>query len=120
MPLGLAIAQHLGRLRVELPGPFSFDASRSVFAMMVKCGGWTISTPLCVLDGRRDAGDLECFALPFAGFSRTIRVAARRDELDSLPDYMAQLIRDLIELRLRPEIEGLGPWVAAGFELLRS
>jgi DNA-binding transcriptional LysR family regulator len=118
MPIGQLIAQHLRRLRIELPGPFSFDASRSVFAMMVKCRGWTISTPLCVLDGRHDVGDLEYFPLPFAGFSRTIRIVTRRDELEPLPQYLADLIRDLIETRLRPEIESLASWLSSDIEIL--
>ena len=119
MPIGQLIAQHLRRLRIELPGPYSFDASRSVFAMMVKCRGWTISTPLCVLDSRHDVSDLECFPLPFAGFSRTIRVATRRDELEPLPQYLAELIRELIEGRLRPEVESLASWLSRDFEILR-
>jgi len=118
MPIGQIIAQHLRRLRIELPGPFSFDASRSVFAMMVKCRGWTISTPLCVLDSRHDVGDLEYLPLPFAGFSRTIRVATRRDELEPLPQYLSELIRELIETRLRPEVRTLGSWLDPDFEIL--
>lgn len=118
MPIGRAIAQHLRRLRIELSAPYSFDASRAVFAMMARIGGWTITTPLSLLDAGEDAKRLECFRLPFAGLDRTIRIIARGNELGRLPERLAELSRALIESRVLPAVAELAPWLAGEVDVL--
>ena len=120
MPIGMMIAQHLRRLRIELPAPYSFDATRSVITMVEKCRGWTITTPLCVLDARQDVQPLDCLRLPFAGFERTISVATRRDELGALPRHIADRVRLLVLRRLVPEARQLAGWLESEFEVLGS
>lgn len=110
MPIGQMINQHLRRLRIELPAPYAFDASRSVFAMMEKCGGWTITTPLCLLDAAQDADRLDTFKLPFAGFTRTIRLVSRREELGHLPGRLANICRTLIAQQILPSAHKVAPW----------
>jgi DNA-binding transcriptional LysR family regulator len=120
MPIGAMVAQHLRRLRIELPAPYSFDASRSVFAMMRRCGGWTLTTPLCVLDSGNDAEPLDCLQMPFPGFHRTIRIVTRPDELGSLPLHLAELCRKLIRQRLVPEVRHLAAWLGDEFTVLEA
>jgi len=113
MPIGRAISQQLRRLRIELSSLASFESSRSVFAMARKAGGWAITTPLCLLDSRADLGHLDCYRLPFAGFSRTIRLIARSEELGHLPASLSQLARQLLTQRLREELTTLPSWIGA-------
>lgn len=112
MPMGRTIAQHLRRLRLDYQSPASFDASRSVFAMARNCDGWAITTPLCLLDSRADRDLMQCFKLPFAGCSRTIRLMARRGEFGDLPGNLAQVARVLVGDLIRRETPGLPEWVA--------
>ncbi len=107
MPMGQAISQQLRRLRIKPNSLASFDASRSVFAMARKSGELAITTPLCLLDSRSDIGHLDCLRLPFAGFSRTIRLIARSEELGLLPESLAQLTRKLLTERLEQELAPL-------------
>ena len=116
MPMGQAISQQLRRLRIKLNPLASFDASRSVFAMARKSGGWAITTPLCLLDSRSDIGHLDCLRLPFAAFSRTIRLVARSEELGLLPESLAQLTRKLLTARLEQELAPLPDWI--GHEMI--
>jgi hypothetical protein len=118
MPIGLAIAQQLRRLRISLEPLASFDASRSIFAMMEKAQGWAITTPLCLLDSRFDAGRLRCFRLPFARFSRTVRLVARSEELGHLPQILAERIRELLASRLEAELAVLPAWMGQEITLL--
>jgi DNA-binding transcriptional LysR family regulator len=118
MPIGQLINQHFRRLRIELPAPFSFDASRSVFAMMLQSGGWTMTTPLCLLDAAPNLTDFECFKLPFAGLSRTIRLVARREEFGLLPQRLAGICRRLITQHTLPQALALTPWSGEGFVML--
>jgi len=118
MPIGQLINRHLRRLRIELPAPFAFDATRSVFGMMKKCGGWTITTPLCLLDAADNREQFEYFKLPFAGFTRTIRLVARREELGGLPARLAKLCRELIAAQVLPEVRAIAPWARETVVLL--
>lgn len=111
MPIGRAISQQLRRLRIELTPLAAFESSRSVFAMLQKSGGWAITTPLCLLDSRADLGRLECHRLPFAAFSRTIRIIARSEELGHLPANLAQLTRKLLTERLQQDFMELPSWI---------
>ncbi len=116
MPIGQAISQQLRRLRIKLDPLASFDASRSIFAMARKSNGWAITTPLCLLDSRSDIGKLDCFRLPFAAFSRTIRLITRSEELGLLPENLAQLTRRLLTERLERELAPLPGWI--GHEIM--
>lgn len=118
MPMGLLTEQQLRRLRIKLNPAASFDASRSVFAMARKAGGWAITTPLCLLDSRYDIGRLNCYRLPFASFSRTIRLVARSEELGHLPRELAILTRQLLIERLESELANLPDWISHEITLL--
>ena len=118
MPIGQAISQQLRRLRVKLHPLASFDASRSIFAMAQKSKGWAITTPLCLLDSRSDVGRLDCFRLPFAAFSRTIRLITRSEELGLLPENLAQLTRQLLIGRLERELALLPGWIGHEMTIL--
>ena len=113
MPMGQVISQQLRRLRIELKPLAAFDSSRSVFAMLQKSGGWAITTPLCLLDSRADLGRLDCHRLPFAAFSRTIRMIARSEELGHLPASLAQLTRELLTEKFEQEFAALPAWIGA-------
>ncbi|MEM7222502.1 MAG: LysR family transcriptional regulator [Pseudomonadota bacterium] len=117
MPIGRGIEQHLRRVQVSPNGKLAFDASRSVFAMVEKCGGWAITTPLCLLDSPRARDSLEVHPLPFAGMVRTIHLVARRDELGELPAKLAVLARQLLAERLTLPALAIAPWLKGGFRV---
>jgi len=106
MPIGRAVAQHLKRVRFNVSEQFSFEASRSILAMVAHVKGWTITTPLSILDGERFLPELDIKPLPFTGFYRTIYLVARAQELGLLPDQLAtecrQIISELIVPRFAP------------------
>lgn len=118
MPIGQQVAQYLRRVRLDMPALYSFDASRSVFAMMLRSGGWTITTPLCLLDSGADVQHMECFPLPLTTFTRTIRIVCHRDELGMLPEHLARVLRDLMQHDVRPKVLDLATWLAPEFHIL--
>ena len=118
MPLGRRIEQQLKRLRIDLPWPFTFDASRSVFAMVCRSGGWTISTPLNILDSERFRPLLDVHPLPFAAFNREVHLVARAGELGRLPRQLAQLCRALFQSELEPLAREIVPWAGEQLAIL--
>ncbi|MEM7173606.1 MAG: LysR family transcriptional regulator [Pseudomonadota bacterium] len=116
--IGRLIEQHLSRLRLAPSGQYAFDASRSVFAMVEKTGGWAITTPLCVLDSARFLDRLDIRPLPTPGLSRRIYLAARKDELGGLPGKLAGLCRDILTARIIGPALEKAPWLTQTFQVL--
>ena len=81
MPIGRAVAQHLRRVRFNVRRRFAFESSRSVFAMVAKARGWTLATPLNLMDAERFIPELDIFEMPFPALSRRIWLIARAEEL---------------------------------------
>ncbi len=120
MPLGRLVNQQFRRVGLPIEKRVAFDATRAVHSMVVKSGGWTVSTPLCVLDSPRCIPDLEFAPLPFAGFNRRIWLINRVGELGNLPHRLAEQCRDLIEQQLLPQVERIAPFASEQFQTMRE
>ncbi len=110
MPLGRLVSQQFRRVGISAEKRIAFDATRAVHSMVVKCRGWTVSTPLCALDTPRCLPELDLSPLPFAGFSRRIYLVNRSGELGSLPQRLAEQCRELIQQQLLPQVNQIAPW----------
>ena len=120
LPIGRQLAQHLRRVRFSPRRTYAFEASRSVFAMAVQERGWTITTPLNLLDAERFLPEMEVHPLPFAALSRRIWLVARSDELGGLPQRLAEECRALIGERLVPRFAALAPQVKDALDVDRG
>lgn len=120
MPMGRLIAQHFRRVKIDPPRRYAFDASRSVFAMIAEAGGWTLTTPLSILDTERFLPRLDLMPMPFPTLSRRIYLTARIDELGSLPDRLAADCRALVAERLIPRFAAIAPWGATAIEIIED
>lgn len=107
MPIGRLVEQHLRRHRFSAERRFSFEASRSIFAMVDLAGGWTLGTPLNILDGARFEARLEVLASPFTRLTRSVHLAARRGELGLLPVKAAETVRACLRDSVVPALAGL-------------
>lgn len=112
MPLGQKVAQHLKRVKLNVPRRFAFEATRSVLAMVVQTGGWTLTTPLNLLDAERFIPMLDILPLPFAGETRHVHLVARAEELGHLPEALARDCRRILRDVLIPRFVAIAP----GFE----
>jgi DNA-binding transcriptional LysR family regulator len=118
MPIGVLIAQHLKRMQFKVPRRFTFDASRSVFAMVVQTGGWAITTPLNILDAERFIPQVDILPLPFPALSRRVYLVARDEELGHLPKMLADDCRRLISEKIIPRFSAIAPELASAIEVL--
>lgn len=120
MPIGKTVSQHMKRARFKSTRRFSFDTSISVFAMLVRNRGWTIATPLCVLDAEKFLPELDIFKMPFPAFSRSIYLISRTGEMGHLPDQLADLCRDFARSQILPRFEEAAPSLAGLFTILEE
>jgi len=117
MPMGLMVSTHLKRIGLYAPRRFSFEATRSVIATVAKTGGWTLTTPLSILDASRFKEHIDLFPLPFAGLSRQIYLISRTDELGALPETLAKQCRALLQQDAVPEFARLAPHISNAIEV---
>ena len=110
IPIGRAIEIHLSRARAAYPQTFQFETSRSVFAAVVRLGGWAISTPLSILEHEQALRQVDIHPLPFPLLTRTVSLVARPQELDPLPARLANLCRRLLRDRVAGRLLKLTPW----------
>jgi hypothetical protein len=117
MPMGLMVSTHLKRIGLYAQRRFSFVASRSVIVTVAKTGGWTLTTPLSILDASRFKEHIDLFPLPFAGLSRQIYLISRMDELGALPETLAKQCRALLQQEAVPEFARLAPHINNAIEV---
>ena len=117
MPMGQLVATHLKRIRLDIPRQFSFENSRSVIATVAKAGGWTLATPLSILDASRFRDEISLFALPFASLSRNVFLINRLNELGTLPEVLATIFRSELKDELLPEFAKSNPEMVGMLEV---
>ena len=117
MPMGRMVSTHLKRIGFYAPRRFSFETSRSVIATVAKAGGWTLTTPLGILDANRFKDQIDVYPLPFAGLSRQVYLINRTDELGSLPETLAKQFRALLQQEAVREFARLAPRMTDSIEV---
>jgi hypothetical protein len=74
--------------------------------------GWSLSTPLCLLQEVRQIERLRVEPLPRGRFTRPISLVARRGDLGATAEVLAAAIRDILKRRRLPELFAGLPWLA--------
>ncbi|WP_432256871.1 LysR family transcriptional regulator [Limimaricola sp. AA108-03] len=118
MPMGRLVSGHLKRVGFHPQRRFSFETNRSVIATVAQNGGWTIATPLSLLDVGSLVSEIDISPLPFASLSRQIYLVTRSDELGNLPTRLARECRALLHGKLLPDFAKIAPMLAGAIEVL--
>lgn len=118
--IGGQVERHLRRLRVEAPRRLEVDGSDALVAMVSARVGWSITTPLCLLQGRAHAGGVAPLPLPGPATSRSIVLLARDDEYQDLPARVGAQARRLYRTEVAHEIRRLVPWLKPSLEELEA
>ena len=108
---GINIENHLRSLGIEARRRFEFDTADTTLAMVSVGIGWAITTPLCLLQAKTHLPNIRCEPLPGPVFSRSLMLATRRHELESLQKMISEKSREIIQQRCLPEISQFAPWV---------
>lgn len=120
IPIGQKVAQHLRRVRMNVTSRFALEATRSVLAMVVQTGGWTLTTPLNLLDAERFIPALDILPLPFAGATRHVYLVARNEELGHMPEALARDCRRILRDVLVPNFVAIAPGFEGAIEVAEA
>jgi DNA-binding transcriptional LysR family regulator len=108
--IGRQIEGQLNRLRLNVPIHAEFDTAISQLGAVADGMGWSMTTPLCLLQeaGRLDRLRIE--PLKRGRFSRPISLVARRGDLGVTAEVLAAALRDILRRRL-PALYADLPWL---------
>lgn len=108
---GAEIEQHLRRLRLEIPRRFEFDSSDTLVGIVEAGLGWTIMTPLCLLNSLARLETARILPFPGPKFFRRVSLISRAGELDRIALRLAETSRDILREKYLPKTTQFGPWL---------
>jgi DNA-binding transcriptional LysR family regulator len=107
--IGQVVERHLRRIGVEVPRRIECDTTEQVTAMIESGSGWTLTTPLCMLQARPNMARIHVATVPGPGFRRSLTLIARSGELGRVPSITAGLARRILSETCLPQIYDLMP-----------
>ena len=108
--LGRMVEYYLSQRRLAPRKNLEFDASEAVLRMVSSGIGWTITTPLCLLQSHLQALDIEVLPLPPPLCFRRLCVIYRPGELVQISQQIIDLCRECVETSILPKLKNLAPW----------
>jgi DNA-binding transcriptional LysR family regulator len=109
--LGGQISRQLNRRNVHPTRRVSVDTSDSLLAMVAAGVGWTCTTPLCLLMGRRHLSRINVVPFPEPRFLRRLVLLSRSGEFGDLPRRLAGIASRILTTEVLPELVGVVPWL---------
>lgn len=82
--LGAKIDRHLRRLKITAPRTINVDDSETLVALVADNQGWAVTTPLCLLQGRQHAKQVQAIKLPGPAATRDTLLVIRTGEYPEL------------------------------------
>lgn len=108
---GAMIERYLRRCGYS-PRPYlEIDTADVVMAMVAADLGWTIMTPLCLLQGRSYLHQITPLPLPGVGTRRTIYQLSRENEYEDMAELFLQASKNTLETEIFRELRSLLPWL---------
>lgn len=94
---GLDIERHLRRLGLDVPRSIEFEHPYGAAAMVAAGVGYTITTPLCLIEANVAADQLTTARLPGPQMSRRLTLVARDGELGHVPRELAAEMKHVLQ-----------------------
>lgn len=102
--IGRQIERQVDRLKLEMPVELEFDTATGQLAAVADGMGWSITTPLCLLQEMARLPALRVHPIRRGRFSREISLVARKGELGDLPATIAGKSRVILKDRKLPDL----------------
>ncbi|WP_022729156.1 LysR family transcriptional regulator [Fodinicurvata sediminis] len=109
--IGRHIERQINRLRLDLPAFAEFDTATGHLAAVANGMGWSLTTPLCLLQESHQLPHLQVLRLSRNSFSRRITLMARKGEMGHAPARLAQAARRLLADRMSTIFQGEYSWL---------
>lgn len=115
--IGRTIEHQLQHWGIAPPLRLQLDNSFAILAAVAAGLGWTITTPLCLLQTGLQSQAVQVLPIPEGEFHRELMLVAHRDELGHLPRQLADDIVAVLKSRYLPVIDEHAPWLLSSIKL---
>lgn len=96
--IGRQVEQQINRLRLNLPITAEFDTASGQLAAVAAGTGWSVTTPLCLLQEYAKVRDrVRVEPIKRGRFSRSLKLVARKGALGDVPKAIAAESRNIIK-----------------------
>lgn len=103
------IRRYLQRLGVEPQCGLHFSGADGLASIVLAGLGWTITTPLCLIEAGIELEPDCVHRLPGPGLQRTLTLVSRHRELASVPRVVAEMAADVLRRECDRQMATLGP-----------
>lgn len=110
--IGRQIEGQINRLHLDLPMGIEFDTATGQIAAVAEGMGWSITTPMCLIQEQVRLPQLRIEALHRGAFTRTIKVVARAGGLGRIPHTIAKTCSRLLRTQFFPPLLAQYPWLS--------
>ncbi len=115
--IGRTIESQLQQWGINPPLRLQLDNSFAIVSAVAAGMGWTITTPLCMLQTGLRSAAVQILPVPEGEFHRELTLVAYHNELGHLPRQLADDIIDVLKSRYLPLIEECTPWLLPSIHL---
>ncbi|MCX4161722.1 MULTISPECIES: LysR family transcriptional regulator [Paraburkholderia] len=114
--IGRSIETQLEKWGIQPPLRLQLDNTFAIMSLIMANAGWTITTPLCLLqsgltEDKKFSQAFRLFPIPGEEFFRELTMVARVDDLGLLPQQLAEDSMQLLKTSFLPIIEANVPWL---------
>ena len=109
--IGRQIEGQLNRLHLNLPMGIEFDTATGQLAAVAEGMGWSITTPMCLIQEQVRLPQLRIEPVQRGAFTRTIKVVARAGDLGRIPATVAATSIRILRTQCFPPLLATYPWL---------
>jgi DNA-binding transcriptional LysR family regulator len=110
---GQAVEYYLNQRRITTSSTLELDAGEAILKLVASGVGWTITTPLCLLQGHCQSLEIAVLPLPPPESHRRLYVLYRPHELVQVTSETIRLCHDCVDTLILPNLRRLAPWALA-------
>jgi DNA-binding transcriptional LysR family regulator len=115
--IGRTIEHQLQHWGINPPLRLQLDNSFAILAAVQAGIGWTITTPLCLLETGLKSGSVQLLPIPEGEFHRELTLVSYQNELGHLPRQLADDIVAVLSARYLPTVKEHAPWLLSSIRL---
>jgi DNA-binding transcriptional LysR family regulator len=113
------IELQLRRMQIDIPHRFEFDQPGTILSLIAEGLGWAIMTPLSIFGMNALLPRVSILPFPGPAFSRRLDLFARRGEIDTLANLIAEVSRGILRERYLPRVRKVASWLESEFRVER-
>lgn len=113
--IGRQVERQVSRMRMHFPVHSEFETAQGQLALVGMGAGWTITTPLCLLQEMAQLDRLQVHPIRKGSFSRSIQLFSRTGSMEKTAQHIALKSQHILKDQLFPDLFSKLPWLEKTF-----